>query len=97
MTYKESVPTFEALQWTGANLSAMRSFVDSQVGASDSRSYNVDEGNLSIFQFGVISVVVPGQGYLVRGPLYGNTTSQAEFFAYSDAEFGDKFHADIQP
>lgn len=90
MTVRLRVPTFEEIQWTGANLPTIESFVDDMTDSADAHSFRVVDGALFISP---ISVAVSPNGYLVFGPIYGTDKTQAGWSSISAAEFTAQYQA----
>lgn len=71
-----NTPSYEAIQWTGSNLSAVQDFVNLHLGTV-TRTYNeYENGTLFISEYPVLGVEIPANGYVVFGPIYGSDTSQ---------------------
>lgn len=90
MTVTQKTPTFEAIQWTGANQSTVEDFVDDILGAT--ATYLVlEDDTLKVTQGSFFNLFLPLNHFAVHGPRWGSDVSQATFLVRSPAEFTAQF------
>lgn len=89
MAYRERVPTYDAVQWTGSNIEEVRAFVDSR--RSGTAVYAVNDGVLSITESWYFRLFAEPNGYVVHGPVFGADVSQASLLTKTGAEFATQY------
>ena len=101
MTVKLKEPTFEEVQWTGANLATIRSFVDGILGPTHEgarRTYaEQDDGALMIYDSAtMMSAYLNTSDWLLFGPLFGADKSQAGWRTTSPSEFTSQYETVVE-
>lgn len=93
MTVRQKDPVFEEIQWTGANLPTLQSFVEQFMGPSNSRTYTErEDGSLFVHQtFSTLGAELPANGWLIFGPIYGTDRSRAGWLGISAGEYAQQF------
>lgn len=89
VTYRERIPIYDAVQWTGSNLDEVRTFVDSRRGGT--ATYAVNDGVLSITESWYFRLFADPNGYVVHGPVFGADASQAVLLTKTAAEFATQY------
>ena len=89
MTYRERIPTYDAVQWTGSNLDEVRTFVDTRRGGA--ATYAVNDGVLSVTESWYFRLFVEPNGYIVHGPVFGADVSQSALLTKTADEFAVQY------